>query len=473
MTTKYEAKQGADNSLLHLMKEVDPTFFLFGAALLAVIISNTGLAPYYFSLLNIPINFSVGDLAFTFNGEPLTIGSLINDGLMMVFFFQVGLEIKHEIIDGALANFKSALLPVLAALGGMLTPILIFTLVDHDPVHLRGAAIPMSTDLAFSLAVLATLNAKRIPVTLKVFLMSFAVVDDMGGILTIALFYSEGVQYPPLMIALGIIAFGWLMGRRGVFRSWFYYIILFAVWICMMDSGIASTIGGVLVAFVIPYRPVGTRRYLLRDAGVVRNAIKTVVEAGKVGQTFLSEETLNKLMSTRDELDRAFSPVQSIIREVTPFTNYLVLPLFAFANAGVTLGGMSPDAITGIPLAVFLGLFVGKPLGIFLFTWFFSRIKLVQYPPGMTHLNLLATAWFGGIGFTVPLFIARMAYGPLGSPLGAELLNQAKIGMFGGCIMSAAAACILMGAVGRWEYAHGKGTASEEYKEYVKKTALI
>ena len=454
------------------MKEVDPTFYLFGAALLAVVISNTGLAPYYDSLLKVPINISVGDIVFTFNGEPLTIGALINDGLMMVFFFLVGLEIKHELIDGALATFKEALLPVLAAIGGMLTPILIFTLVDHDPVHLRGAAIPMSTDLAFSLAVLATLNAKRIPVTLKVFLMSFAVVDDMGGILTIALFYTGTVNFPPLMIAIGLVAFGWLMGRRGVFRSWFYYLLLFAVWICMMDSGIASTIGGVMVAFVIPYRPVGKRKYLLRDAWMVRDAIKTVVEAGKAGQTFLSDETLGRLMSTREELDRAFSPVQSIIREVTPFANYVVLPLFAFANAGVTLGPMSLDAVTGLPLAVFLGLFIGKPLGIFLFTWFFSRIRLVKYPPGMTHLNLLATACFGGIGFTVPLFIARMAYGPLGSPLAETLMNQAKIGLFGGCIFSAALACILMGAVGRYEYARGRGIASEEYREYVQKTTL-
>ena len=472
MSEKYVARQGADNRLLHLLKEVDPTFYLFGAALLAVVISNTSLAPYYFSLLSLPINISLGDWAFTFRGEPLTLGTLINDGLMMIFFFQVGLEIKHEIIDGALANFKSALLPVLAACGGMLTPILIFTLVDHDPVHLRGAAIPMSTDLAFSLAVLATLNAKRIPVTLKVFLMSFAVVDDMGGILTIALFYSTDISWPPLMIALGFIAFGWLMGRKGVFRSWFYYVLLFVVWICMMDSGIASTIGGVLIAFIIPYRPVGKRKYLLRDEWIVRDAIKAVVDAGKAGQTFLSDDTLNRLMATRDELDRAFSPVQSIIRQVTPFTNYIVLPLFAFANAGVTLGAIDMSAIVGIPLAVFLGLFAGKPLGIFLFTWFFSRIRLVKYPPGMTHLNLLATACFGGIGFTVPLFIARMAYGPLGSPLGETLMNQAKIGMFGGCIFSAILGCILMGAVGRWEYLHGKGVASEEYKDYVARTTL-
>ncbi|MCI6279203.1 MAG: Na+/H+ antiporter NhaA [Bacteroidales bacterium] len=472
MAASYTARQGADNVLLRIMREVDPTFYLFGAALLAVVVSNTGLAPYYFAFLNLPINFSVGDLAFTFNGEPLTIGSLINDGLMMVFFFQVGLEIKHEIIDGALANFRSALLPVLAACGGMLTPILIFTLVDHDPVHLRGAAIPMSTDLAFSLAVLATLNAKRIPVTLKVFLMSFAVVDDMGGILTIALFYSQGVHFPPLLIALGIIAFGWLMGRRGVFRSWFYYVLLFCVWICMMDSGIASTIGGVMVAFIIPYRPVGKRKYLLRDYEVVREAIKTVVEAGKSGQTFLSDDTINRLMGTRDELDRAFSPVQSIIRQVTPFTNYLVLPLFAFANAGVNLDSMSLSEITGIPLAVFLGLFIGKPLGIFSFTWFFARIRLVKFPPGMTNLNLLATACFGGIGFTVPLFIARMAYGPLGGTLADTLMNQAKIGLFGGCIFSATLACMMMGIVGRWEWRHGKGVASAEYKEYLDRTTL-
>lgn len=472
MANTVVARQGADNALLKLMKEVDPTYYLFGAAFLAILISNSGLAPYYFEFLSQPIHLTIGKVDFTFNGEPLTIASLINEGLMMVFFFQVGLEIKHEIMDGALANFRSALLPVLAACGGMITPILIFILVDHDPVHLRGAAIPMSTDLAFSLAILATLSSKHIPVTLKVFLMSFAVVDDMGGILTIALFYTSKVNFPPLVIALGFIAFAWLMGKRGVFRPWFYLTILIAVWICMMDSGIASTIGGVLVALVIPYRPVGKRKYLLRDATVVRDAIKTVVDAGKAGQAFLSEETIGKLMATRDGLDRAFSPVQGVLLHVTPFTNYVVLPLFAFANAGITLTGGSLGALTKLPLAVFLGLFVGKPLGIFAFTWFFSRIKVIEYPPGMTHLNLLATACFGGIGFTVPLFISRMAYAPLGGALADSLMNQAKIGMFVGCIASALLACTLMTIVSRWEASHGKGIASEAYKDYQERTAL-
>ena len=410
----------------------NPTILLFIATIAAVIIANTGASDLYNAFLNFPVYVSVGGIElFAHSGHTMTVSQVVNDALMAIFFFLVGLEIKQELLVGELSSPKKALLPIIAAFGGMIVPVLFFFVICHQQPESMGAAIPMATDIAFALAVLASLG-ERVPKSLRVFLAALAVVDDIGGIIVIAIFYSTHVSWLPLAIGIALLGLILLLGRARIHTLEPYLIIGVAVWALFLHSGIHPTIAGVLTALCLP---AGTKvhiGHLSERLSELTSHLSTKAVESK-GALVLSHEQLESIQKIRTTTARAISPVQTLEHAIAPCVNYFILPLFAFVNAGVAFGGFSPEALLGIPAAIFLGLFPGKALGISLFTWLAVKLRMCSLPEGLTVHRLLPLSVLGGIGFTVSLFIANLSYD---APDLVSLLNEAKLGIFAGTIAS-------------------------------------
>nr|WP_314648653.1 Na+/H+ antiporter NhaA [uncultured Porphyromonas sp.] len=409
-----------------------PTILLFIATIAAVIIANTGASDLYNAFLNFPVYVSVGGIElFAHSGHTMTVSQVVNDALMAIFFFLVGLEIKQELLVGELSSPKKALLPIIAAFGGMIVPVLFFFVICHQQPESMGAAIPMATDIAFALAVLASLG-ERVPKSLRVFLAALAVVDDIGGIIVIAIFYSAHVSWLPLAIGIALLGLILLLGRARIHTLEPYLILGVAVWALFLHSGIHPTIAGVLTALCLP---AGTKVHIghlsERLSGLTSHLSTKAVESN--GALVLSHEQLESIQRIRSTAASAISPVQTLEHAIAPCVNYFILPLFAFVNAGVAFGGFSPEALLGIPAAIFLGLFPGKAIGISLFTWLAVKLRMCSLPEGLTVHRLLPLSVLGGIGFTVSLFIANLSYD---TPDLISRLNEAKLGIFAGTIAS-------------------------------------
>ena len=408
---------------------------LFAATIIAMILANSPCAAGYHQLLAFPIDQQMGSFTFfEHHGEPMSMLAFVNDALMAVFFFIIGLEIKQEVLVGELSSIRKALLPIIAACGGMVMPVLFYFLVCNVGPAAYGAAIPMATAIAFALAVLGLLG-HRVPLSMRIFLTALAVVDDIGGIIIIALFYSGHIAVQPLLISLLILAVLYLGGRYGIYNRWFFYLGGFIVWLLFMRSGIHPTIAGVLVAFTVPASPdvqlakftdeMGSYLKMLDPSDVVQNSKAEV----------LTPKHIQVLNNIHTLADRTISPLQIIADKLHPMVNYVILPLFAFVNAGVTFGDIQLATLAQVPLAVFLGLFLGKSIGIFSFSWLFAHTPLVAMPDGMDSRSLFGVSMLGGIGFTVALFIANLSF-DASTPAGVDLLNQAKLGVFTGTFVS-------------------------------------
>ena len=409
---------------------------LIVATLLAFILANSPLADLYFSWWAQPVSLQIGGFnLFSHGGESMTVMAFINDALMAIFFFAIGLEIKREVLVGELTSLKQALLPIVAAIGGMVVPVLLFMYVGRGSDFLRGSAIPMATDIAFSLGVLAMLG-KRVPIALKIFLTTLAVVDDIGGILVIAIFYSSHIEVTYLLYAVGVFLALWIGGRAGVNSKMFYFILGGVVWFLFLNSGIHPTIAGVLVAFCVPAKPVLATSHFI---STIRKEIVNFPQeqfADTDQSIMLSKEQLNCLKSIESASDKVISPLQDLEDTLHPVINYLIIPLFAFVNAGIVLSGLELSSLfSGISLAIFLGLLLGKFLGIFLSSWIVIKLKIVSMPTHVTWKSLAAVSVLGGIGFTVSLFIANLSFGDMG-PEGAVLLERAKLGIVAGSLAS-------------------------------------
>jgi NhaA family Na+:H+ antiporter len=404
------------------------SLLLFLMAILAAGVANSGLAPIYEGFLSQELHIQIGQFnLLSHNGHDLTMQQFINDCLMALFFLSVGLEIKRELLVGELSTPRKAALPFIAACGGMILPVLIYLLfVTPDSPETNGMAIPMATDIAFSLGVLSLLG-KRVPLSLKIFLTAFAVVDDIGGILVIALFYSSHVAYGYLLVAVALLALLYVLGRYGVVSRLAYFAIGLIIWYLFLQSGIHSTIAGVLIAFVIPARPrLDVGRYIRR----IRSAMNTF-PVMKEDDIVLNNRQIGILKKVERASDYVISPLQSLEDELHNVVNFLILPLFAFANAGVVFSG--DGALVGnVGLAVMLGLLVGKFVGIFSFTWLSVKLRLTAMPDGMNLRSLAGVSLLGGIGFTVSLFIASLSF----SGAYPELLNQAKFGVLSGTLIA-------------------------------------
>ena len=420
--------------LQHLASQKpNASILLFMATLLAMLLANSTLADAYHNILAYPVDLGRFN-PFMHHGEPMSMLAFVNDALMAVFFFLIGLEIKQEILIGELSSFKKAFLPIVAACGGMIVPVLVYYCVCSSAPGVRGVAIPMATDIAFALAVLGLLG-KRVPLSMRIFLTALAVVDDIGGIIVIALFYSGSIAYQSLLLSLFLLAILYIGGKMRVDNMYFYYIIGFFVWMLFLEAGIHPTIAGVLVAFTVPARPVVKLDEFTQDMKGYLELLNMDEACESKLATILSSRQIQALNNIQILADKTVSPLQRMADSLHPFVNYVVLPLFAFVNAGVTFGDIQIASLPGVPLAVFLGLLVGKSLGIFSFTWLFVRLRLASMPTGATYKQLFGVAILGGIGFTVALFIANLSFA--GMPEGGiDLLNQAKLGVFAGSFIS-------------------------------------
>ena len=425
---------------------VNSSVVLIFFTILALACANIpSIKDWYFSLWQYPISLAIGAFNFfSHHGHAITLGQMINDFLMAIFFLSVGLEIKREIKVGELSTKDKALLPIIGACGGMLVPVVIFYLVCPDEAAMqRGLAIPMATDIAFSLGILAIFKS-RVPIGLKVFLAALAVADDLGGIIVIALFYSSNINY--LFLGLSALCVMLLiLGNVLNMRSKGFYLTLgLVLWYMMLNSGIHATIAGVIVAFCVPATlKKGTGYYLER----IRQHINQfpVIDIDKQHNTIvLTNDQIHTLKSIESAADKMISPLQDLEDNLHAFINYLVIPLFAFANAGIDLSHMSVGTLfSGVSLAVMLGLVVGKFLGVFSFSWLAIRLKWVSLPAGASWKSFASVCMVCGIGFTVSMFIADLSYAGLGES-GALLLDQAKLGVLCGSVISVIIGCILL-----------------------------
>jgi NhaA family Na+:H+ antiporter len=406
---------------------------LIACMLVALLWANSPWWESYYHVWETPLSVGVGPYQLSYS-----LHHWINDGLMAVFFFLVGLEIKRELLIGQLSSAKRAALPIAAALGGMLVPALIYAALNAGTAGARGWGIPMATDIAFALGVLALLGP-RAPLALKIFLAALAIVDDIGAVLVIALFYTEGVSWAALGMA-GVFLLGMLLlNRMGARHPGVYLLFGIALWLAFLKSGIHATLAGVLSATAIPARTrIDTQEFLDRGQALMHDFDAAGVEGEDVLTNHDQQAVIQALENACEE---AQAPLQRIEHDLQLWVAFLIVPLFALANAGVHLTGDFGAALThSVTLGVILGLVVGKPLGITFFSWLAVRVGLAAKPPGVTWRALHGVSWLGGIGFTMSLFIATLAFPD------AALVDEAKIGIL--------AASLLAGVVG-WALIRG------------------
>ena len=420
-----------------LRKYVSASGLLIVATLAAIIIANSALRELYFQTWQMPVSLSIGSLnLFGHEGQPMSLGAFINDFLMAIFFLSVGLEIKREVLCGELSSLEKALAPVIGACGGLILPVIFFWLICHGNETMeRGVAIPMSTDIAFSLGVLSMFG-RRVPVALKVFLATLAVADDLGGIVVIAFRYSEHLDTFYLMLSMGVIVLLVLGNLKAITTKMYYLSLGFLLWYLMSRSGIHATIAGVVLAFCIPSRlPIGVSYYIERVRQTVHNFPEVVVtHADKQKPAIMSATDVGLLKEIEHAGDHLISPLQDLEDSLRNPINYFIIPLFAFANAGVNLEGMTlANLFSGIGLAVIVGLVLGKFLGVLGFTWLFIRLHVIHMPKGATWSSLASVAMLCGIGFTVSMFMSHLSY----SPQYPEYLADAKLGILTASLISA------------------------------------
>jgi Na+:H+ antiporter, NhaA family len=401
---------------------------LLAATAIALGWANSPWAESYHHLWELPIGGTLGPASFR-----TTLHHLINDGLMAVFFFVVGLEIKREILAGELASVKTAALPMIAALGGMVVPASLYALVNAGGAGSPGWGVPMATDIAFALGVLALLG-DRVPTALKVFLAALAIVDDIGAVLVIAVFYSSGVAWGPLAAAAALLVLAVAFNRAGARKPWTYGAIGLALWGTVLLSGIHATVAGVLLAFAIPVRTrLNEREFLTKARRTLDDFDRAAtVTAEDPNTTILSNVDHHTSLHELERLsDKAQPPLIRLEHALHGPVAFGIMPLFALANAGATLDSATLGSAIGHPVTIgaMLGLVLGKPLGIAGFSWVAVRLGIAARPRGASWSALTAVAVLGGIGFTMALFIAGLAF-PAGTPR-RELLDAAKLGILG------------------------------------------
>ena len=425
-------------------KYVNSSAVLIIFTILALIAANSPLKDAYFSLWSEEVSLSVGHFnLFSHNGHSMSLMQVINDFLMAIFFLSVGLEIKREILVGELSSAKKAMLPIIGACGGMLIPVLFFWLTCPDnPDMLRGAAIPMATDIAFSLGVLSIFD-KRVPIGLKIFLAALAVADDLGGIIVIAIFYSSTINLSYLLLAAACVTVLVIGNNRKIMSKNFYLVTGLILWYMMLNSGIHSTIAGVIVAFCVPGSlRKGATRYIERIKENI-NSFDEVHVVGKHHTAILTHEEIHKLKSIESAADKLISPLQEFEDSLHNIIGYFIIPLFAFANVGIDLSAMSLSSLySGIGLSVIVGLVAGKFIGVFTFSWVAIKCGFVQLPQGSNWKAFASVCMLCGIGLTVSIFIADLSYANSGGNM--ILLSQAKLGILCGSLASAVIGCILL-----------------------------
>ena len=432
-----------------IRRHVSASLLLIIATVLALVFANLpATRDLYAWLWQQPVSLSIGSFnVFSHGGHPLTLMDFINDFLMFFFFLSVGLEIKREVLCGELSSRQKALLPVIGACGGMLVPVIVFFCVClGHPLMERGCAIPMATDIAFSLGVLSMFG-KRVPLGLKIFLAALAVADDLGGIIVIALFYSQGLAWPYLIGAAVVIAILLIGNKRNVRLKQFYMFLGLILWYMVLNSGIHATIAGVALAFCVPANLTRGTRYYME---YIREFLKEYpdiefTEADRNKAMVVSKDDIQVLRRIEKASDYLISPLQDIEDYLAIPVNRVIIPLFAFANAGVNFTGMSIGSLFhGVALGVFLGLLVGKFTGVLSFSWLSIKLGWCQMPEGGNWRSFASVCMICGIGFTVSMFIAALSYPAHLGTDGADMLNEAKLGILCGTVASALIGALML-----------------------------
>jgi Na+:H+ antiporter, NhaA family len=414
-----------------LQTEASSGILLLGAAALALILANSPLAGQYDALLHAEIAISLGNVRLA-----ESVIHWINDGLMALFFLVVGLEIKREVVAGELRSPQRAVLPLVAAIGGILIPAAIYIALNANGPGIRGWGIPMATDIAFSLGVLA-LAGRGAPVGLRIFLTSFAIADDMAAVLVIALAYTSGISWIALAVAGICFALLVLANRLGLRQLGVYALLGVALWLALLRSGVHATIAGVLVALTIPVRArIDSSEFVHR----ARAYVDAFAASGYSGVQMLTNEGQQAALEALEESAEQFQvPLQRVEHALHPWVAYGIVPLFALANAGVALdAGFVRSLVEPVTLGIFIGLVVGKPAGILLGAWLATRVRIAALPAGVRWRQMVGVAFLGGIGFTMSLFITDLAFES------ESLIMQAKAGILLGSLVAGTAGWLIL-----------------------------
>ena len=387
---------------------------LFSATLLALILANTPLADRFQSLWQFKLGITSSGFELI---KPLILW--INDGLMTIFFFLIGLEIKRELMIGELNSVKKASFPLFAAIGGMLVPVIVFFLLNRNPDNSHAWGIPMATDIAFSLAIL-TLLGKRVPIGLKVFLIAFAIVDDLGAVMVIALFYSGSIKWSLIGISMLLLGVLFYLSYRKYFSHAVFLTIGIIIWYLFLKAGIHPTIAGVLMALTIPIRrEIGDETYVNNLCDIVDD-IKTSADPST---PLLTEKQIEGIDELEEWTEKVQSPLQHLEHKLHDWVAYLIMPLFALSNAGVTFqGGGSLDSSLGGIIAICL--IFGKLIGVTLFAWLAVKLGFAQLPEEVNFKQVIGVSLLAGVGFTMSIFVANLAF--FGNDY---LLDSAKAGI--------------------------------------------
>lgn len=389
---------------------------LFSSALLALILANSPWSDAFHHFWETPFSLGIGDFQLS-----KTLHHWINDGLMAVFFFVVGLELKREIVGGELSQPKNAILPIMAALGGMIFPALIYLIFNSTGEASNGWGIPMATDIAFALGVLYLLG-DRVPLQVKIFLTVLAIADDIGAVLVIAFFYTSSIDFDSLLVG-GIFMTVLILGNIiGVRSTLFYGIIgICGLWLAFLMSGVHATIAAVLAAFTIPANPKLTEKEFLNNLDFLHKEFKN---SKPNDNPTITNEQLHILEEIRDYSKKALTPLQRLEHTMHPLVAFLIMPIFALCNAGVTINAsMFNEGISMVTLGVMVGLLFGKLIGVLGFTWLFTKMKWAKLPNELTLLHILGIGFLASIGFTMSLFITELAFED------AQLIKEAKLGV--------------------------------------------
>ena len=402
---------------------------LLAATVVAVAWANSPWAGFYHHWLHTELAFSIGPF-----GLNKSISHWINDGLMGIFFFVVGLEIKRELLAGELANPRKAALPILAAVGGMVIPALVYVAFNGGGSFARGWGIPMATDIAFALGILAVFP---VPISLKIFLTALAIVDDIGAIVVVAVFYTDAIV--PGSLLIGGLLLGVSIGANvaGVRNPITYFLIGCAIWVAFYTSGVHATLAGVLMAFTIPARTIIDARQL---HDWTRDLLKQLRDTGLPADRTLLTNRQHQIVHSMEQLtEHATAPLQKLEHALMPFVTFVILPLFALTNAGVSLESEAFYLLAEpMSLGIILGLVVGKPLGVWLFAWAGVRLRIAELPKGITLFHVASVGCLAGVGFTMSLFIATLAFDEV------ALVEAAKTAVLAGSLLATLTGSVIL-----------------------------
>lgn len=436
MAEKYRERLGRSlvAPLQQFMSREKSAGVILGVSIVvAMVLANSPWGESYLALFE-------NKLGFWFNGEPYLYHSLhhwINDGLMSMFFFVVGLELKREFIGGELSDVRNVLLPAGAAVGGMVVPAILYAVFNMGSPSAGGWGIPMATDIAFSLAILYALG-DRVPMAAKVFLTTLAIVDDLGAVVVIALFYTSEISLVNVLVGVAFLGVMLIANRLGFKNVVFYAIVgIGGVWVAFLMSGIHATIAAVLAAFVIPADA------RLSESAYLKRAKKHIESFARLkpnGVSTLDEEQVEVVAAMMDDTRRAIPPSQRLEHSLHPFVSFVVMPVFALANAGVVFAGLTPSDVlsTAVVPGVFFGLLAGKPLGIVLAVTLMVRLRIARLPQSLTMRRVVGLGFLASIGFTMSMFIATLAFSD------GMMLLQAKLGILAASVVGGSVGYVLL-----------------------------